>query len=270
MNYFKKIINRFLEANGYTIKRLNKRAITEEDNLYFINHNKKLYTSYIPDKYSSNISIYKNTFYPFFDDNDVNKWVKGNFENNSGDLPRFYFLNLVIDQLLSENISGDVAELGVYKGNSAFLLAKFARAVNKKAYLFDTYEGFNKKDFTGSDGTLNHDQFSDTSVEYVKDFVGADNTVFIKGYFPESLKTVDLDNVNFSLVHIDCDLEKPFISALNYFYPKLMKGGFLILHDYSSLHWPAARKAIENFFSNKSEKLIPIPDKSGTVVVRKL
>ena len=270
MHYLKKLINRFLESRGYIIKRINERAIAEGDSLNFINHKKKIYTSYIPDKYSTNISIYKSKYYPFFEDGDINKWVEGNFDNNSGDLPRFYFLNLVIDQLLSENISGDIAELGVYKGNSAFLLTKLARAANKKAYLFDTYEGFNKNDFTGSDGIVNHDQFSDTSIEYVRKLVGTDNAFFVKGYFPDSLSTIDLERTTFCLVHIDCDLEKPFINSLNYFYPKLAKGGFLILHDYSSLAWPGARAAIESFFSDKEEKIIPIPDKSGTAVTRKL
>jgi hypothetical protein len=102
----------------------------------------------------------------------------------------------------------------------------------------------------------------------VKKLTGEKNTVFVKGYFPESLnQIVDIDDL--VLVHIDCDLEKPMMSALNYFYPRIRKGGFLIMHDHSSLYWPGAQKAINEFFIDKKEYIIPIPDKSGTCVIRK-
>jgi hypothetical protein len=69
----------------------------------------------------------------------------------------------------------------------------------------------------------------------VKEIVGNENTVYVEGFFPKSLETIDNYNLMFALVHIDCDLEQPFIHGLNYFYPRMVKGGFLILHDYSSL-----------------------------------
>ncbi len=229
------------------------------------------YLSYVPDKYFDNLEKYKTQFYPFYDKADIAKWTKGNYVNNAGDLTRFYFLNLVIDELLDGGIKGDIAELGVYKGNSAFLLAKYARAINKKLYLFDTFEGFSKKDIEGLDSKKKVEQFIDTSLEEVKDMVGTGNVEYIKGYFPESLGQInDAGSLKFSLVHVDCDLEKPFSHALEYFYPKLVKGGFLIMHDYSSLYWDGARKAIKEFLIDKPESIIPIPDKSGTIALRKM
>jgi O-methyltransferase len=59
-------------------------------------------------------------------------------------------------------------------------------------------------------------------------------------------------------------------AALEYFYPRLVPGGFFILHDYSSLYWDGAEKAIDEFLADKPERVMPIPDKSGTVVVRKV
>jgi O-methyltransferase len=46
-------------------------------------------------------------------------------------------------------------------------------------------------------------------------------------------------------------------------------GGFLIIHDYMSLYWDGVEKAINEFFADKPERFIPIPDKSGTIVIRK-
>ena len=70
-------------------------------------------------------------------------------------------------------------------------------------------------------------------------------------------------------MHIDCDLYAPMSSALEYFYPRLAPGGFLVVHDYSSLHWNGAEKAVDEFFADKPECVIPLPDGAGSVAIRK-
>lgn len=227
------------------------------------------YLQYIPDRYSILIDKYRSGT-NFLSFSDLKFWNKNNHTNNVCDITRFIFLNLCIDSLLEEGIKGDVAELGVYKGNSAYLLSKFAKRANAKFYLFDTFSGFDANDITGVDSNVVKETFTDTSLEGVKSLVGdSPNDIYVQGYFPESLSKVN--NVgSFSLVHIDCDLEKPFIASLNYFYPKMVKGGFLIMHDYSSLQWPGAKVAVDDFFKDKPEFVIPVPDKSGTCVIRKV
>jgi O-methyltransferase len=48
----------------------------------------------------------------------------------------------------------------------------------------------------------------------------------------------------------------------------VVPGGFILAHDYNS--WPGARKAVEQFFRDKPEIPIPMPDKSGSALVLKL
>jgi len=60
------------------------------------------------------------------------------------DYIRLATLELISNQISKKNLSGNVAEVGVYKG-------KFAKYINqyfpsKKIYLFDTFEGFDEKD----------------------------------------------------------------------------------------------------------------------------
>jgi hypothetical protein len=74
----------------------------------------------------------------------------------------------------------------------------------------------------------------------------------------------------YCLVHLDCDLYAPMTSALAYFYPRLVPGGFLMAHDYSSLHWSGAETAIDEFFLDKPECPLPLPDSAGSVAIRKL
>jgi hypothetical protein len=187
---------------------------------------------------------------------------------NYGDLPRFYLFNLLIDQLQKEGIDGDMAELGVYRGNTAFFIAKAARLLGRTAYLFDTFDGFALADLSGIDADK-APEFADTSIEAAALRVGRDNVRFVRGYFPNSVAQVP-SNLSFSFVHIDCDLYIPFCAALRYFYPRLAPGGFLVMHDYMSLYWDGVEKAVDEFFADKPEKIVPIPDRGGSVVIRKM
>ena len=76
------------------------------------------------------------------------------------------FLSLAFDQIGKEQLPGDFAELGVYKGQTAAILARHARRLGRKAWLLDTFEGFDKKDFTGIDAGTSR-MFDDTSLEAV-------------------------------------------------------------------------------------------------------
>jgi hypothetical protein len=187
---------------------------------------------------------------------------------NQGDTARFFFFCLVFDQLAKEGLPGDLAELGVYKGNTATLLAAMARKLGRTAYLLDTFEGFDAADLKGVDDGIDPRAFGDTSLEAVRALVGEDNARYIKGYFPQTATQLPEDG-RYCLVHIDCDLYAPIRSALEYFYPRVVPGGFLIIHDYSSLCWDGADKAVDEFFADKIESPAPLPDSAGSVVVRK-
>ena len=187
-------------------------------------------------------------------------------DGNVGDISRFYFFCLSFDQVMKDDLQGDFAELGVYRGHTASLLAKMARRLGRTAFLLDTFEGFEPSDLRGIDAGQKL-QFADTSLEAVKARVGDAAVRFVKGHFPGTAD--QLPDTSYCLVHIDCDLYAPILSALEYFYPRLVPGGFLIIHDYSSLAWDGAERAIDQFFADKPEAIIPLTDGAGSVVIRK-
>jgi len=222
--------------------------------------------AYVPDRYSDNYDRYREAG-GAMEPGDRRGFIAGSRTNNAGDMARFHFLSLVCDQIAKEGIAGDVAELGVYKGNTAFVLARLARRLGRTAYLLDTFAGFSSADATGVDKGA-RSQFSDTSLAAVRAKVGEVGVCYLAGHFPATASEIPAE-ARFCLVHIDCDLYAPFAAALRYFYPRLTPGGFLIMHDYSSLYWEGAEKAVDEFFADKPEKPVPIPDKSGTAVIRK-
>jgi Macrocin-O-methyltransferase (TylF) len=219
-----------------------------------------------PQRYMDNYQLYRRRGGLVRPEVDVLGFIKGQ-DGNRGDMARFYFFCLVFDQIVKWSLSGDVAEIGVWKGNTATLIVNIARQLGRTAYLLDTFEGFNSADLDGLDAKRKI-EFDDTSLEAVRSFVGDACVRYVAGYFPETAVQIPED-ASFCLVHVDCDLYKPIYSALEYFYPRLVPGGFLIVHDYSSLHWDGAETAVDEFFADKPETGIPLPDGGGSVVICK-
>lgn len=183
------------------------------------------------------------------------------------DRARFFFFCLAVDLIDAEKVAGDFVELGVHRGNSASVLARAAARLGKSIYLLDTFEGFAEQDLVGSEAR-HRGAFADAPLELVKEAIAGDHVKFVKGHFPELAAQMP-DDLTFCLAHLDCDLYAPFARALDYFWPRLAPGGFLIMHDYTTMHWPGVERACDEFFAGKAESMTPIPDMAGTVVVRK-
>lgn len=219
-----------------------------------------MYCSYRPD------AEYVFAAYPEFSEL-LRKWLAGNRSNNAGDLARLYAIILNVKQLLSDAVAGDFAEIGVYRGNSAAVLAHFARREGRTTFLFDTFTGFDQRDLVKVDDGRPA-EFDKTSINAVKSLVGAEMVEYVVGYFPASV-TANIRNRTFALAHIDVDLYQPMRDALAFFYPRLSPGGLLIVHDYSSEAWAGAKQAVDEFLKSIPERLTLLPDKSGTAVIRK-
>ena len=220
------------------------------------------FTAYHPDAY------YAFKAYPEFDEL-FKKFTSHNVINNGGDITRLWSIILNCKQVLDEGIQGDFAELGVWRGNTAAILAKFAASAKRSVLLFDTFEGFTKKDLTGIDAEKEM-AFNNTSIELVKKVIGENDTncIYVKGFFPGTL-TDDHKAKKFSIVSLDCDLYAPTKAGLEFFYARMPKGGIFFLHDYSSLHWNGSKLAIDEFCKDYGENVILMPDKSGSAFFRK-
>jgi hypothetical protein len=198
------------------------------------------------------------------------RFTAGNKENNGGDLSRLYCLMLNLSQILEEGIPGDFAELGVWRGNSASVLAHYAAKGNREVFLFDTYEGFDQRDITGVDSAVEVNVFNNTSIDMVKAAIGPNHgrCHFVKGFFPGTF-TDEHAARTYAVVNLDCDLYEPMKAGLAAFYPRMSRGGLFMLHDYSSRYWPGAKQAVDEFCRETGEFIVLLPDKSGSAYLRK-
>ena len=59
-------------------------------------------------------------------------------------------------------------------------------------------------------------------------------------------------------VHMDCDLYVRMPRALDYFYDRMLPGGYLIVHDSCSLASQGAEQAVDEFFADKPGAVIMV------------
>ena len=145
-------------------------------------------------------------------------------------------------------LEGEVAELGVYKGASAKLMCE---ATNKKVHLFDTFKGLPKpQEVDKKEGfqEFEEQEFTASRKEVEKYLSKYKNWIIHEGMFPETARVVE--NKTFCFVHLDLDLYKSTKSALEFFWPRMVKGGCIIVHDY--IQAIGVREAVDEFFEDKN------------------
>ena len=174
-------------------------------------------------------------------------------------------------RLKQQEIPGSIAELGVYKGDLAVKLnALFPEC---PLHLFDTFEGFDHRDIqkeeTGGYSNAREGDFSDTSEQAVRDRLPyPEKAVFHKGYFPGTAK--GLEEELYALVSIDADLYAPILAGLTYFYPRLARGGAILLHDYNNGRFKGAGQAVTDYEKEHGPLLLtPLCDLHGSAVILK-
>lgn len=185
------------------------------------------------------------------------------------DSVRIASLENIAKKIYENNVLGSVAELGVYRG--AF--AKYINQLfyNRKLYLFDTFEGFNKADievdrqkkFSNSEIA----DFQNTSVDVVLGKMKYPEMCRIMaGYFPEIATGLE---EQFAFVSIDVDLYKPTYAGLQFFYPRMVKNGYIFVHDVRNSRFKGVKAAVKQYCTENSINYFPLTDICGTAVIMK-
>ena len=180
----------------------------------------------------------------------------------SNDYVRLATLELLCRRLA--DVPGAAAELGVYRGF-------FARCINqllpeRKLYLFDSYEGFSEEANASESFQAAH---ANTTIEKVLAILPYPEKVIVKpGFFPESLGGLE---EQFCLVSLDVDFYQTTLDGLRYFWPRLEKGGYLLLHDWGSPKLPEVAKALADIEAELGYRIpsVPLCDVGGSLVLCK-
>jgi O-methyltransferase len=200
---------------------------------------------------------------------------------------RIFGLIEAVKYVVKNNIEGDIVECGVWKGGSMLTIADVLKKINdtnRDLYLYDTFEGMSKP----SEHDLN---FGDQKAEELlasnenkeENFVWAYSTLdtvketmsltaypqnkihYIKGKVEETIPARLPGNI--SLLRLDTDWYESTKHELIHLFPKLVRGGVLIIDDYG--FWKGARKAVDEYIAeNKIPILLNRLDETGRIAVK--
>lgn len=185
------------------------------------------------------------------------------WKNLIDDANKYDLIDLLCDSL---PLDGDIIEFGVWRGETTKRMAATAKNLGKekRIYACDSFEGFGDDVITAEDTSFFRPKsklkkkFSAASDvpdhlnEFFKHF-DLDG-VCVKGFFSESLCKID-SKVRYCFAHVDCDAYKSHLDCLDYVYTRMVKGGCIVFDDYDKKPWPGATKAVDEFLSDKVEKI---------------
>lgn len=152
---------------------------------------------------------------------------------------------------LTSTLTGDVVECGSYRGGSAAVIGQSLSA-GRTLWVLDSFQGM--PEVSQQDNFHKAGDFADTNAETVRGGLrqlGVQANV-VPGFFSETLGRLP---ERISLAHIDCDLYEAVRDCLAAVYPRMERGGVILLDDYGAPTCEGAKQATDDFCSSSNEKL---------------
>ncbi|MFN6037711.1 MAG: TylF/MycF/NovP-related O-methyltransferase [Bacteroidota bacterium] len=165
-------------------------------------------------------------------------------------------------------LEGDFVDCGVYSGFSPRAVCHFVdfERLNKTYYLMDTFSGMDQR--YSSDYEMERNKklgYSEVDLyQQVKETFKDFKTKIIKGAIPDTLPQADCQKVSF--LSIDMNSVLPEVAALEYFWPKLVSGGIVVLDDYGYPGCIDQKKAHDQFAESKGVKILSMPTCQGMII----
>lgn len=178
-----------------------------------------------------------------------------------------YALAEAVRYVTRSDVPGTIVECGVWKGGSMMAVARTLLDLDvrdRDLYLFDTFNGMpppseHDVDLRGrhaADLLATADRSSTLwaispldETRRVLHSVGypTDRIHFVSGRVEETLPKDAPSTI--ALLRLDVDWYEPTHHALVHLFPRLSRGGVLILDDYG--YWRGARKAVDEYFRER-------------------
>lgn len=192
-------------------------------------------------------------------------------------IPEKAFLdNLLLCDNVKE-IEGDVVECGVWRGGMIAGIAK-KLGMSRNYYLFDSFEGL--PEATEIDGQTAMDWQKNTNADNYFNNCSAEidfaievmkkvkvKYECIKGWFSETIPTFDgTDKI--AILRLDGDWYDSTLICLKYLFPKVVKGGIIIIDDYYT--WDGCSKAVHDYLSEIKSASRIFSSKQGVCYIIKI
>jgi hypothetical protein len=170
------------------------------------------------------------------------------------------------------DVPGNIVDVGVYRGASAFTWAKLCEIfcptdVRKRVYGFDTFGGF--PTLAPEDGAVNPSQdvrvggyAAGTTIEeellaareamnHDRHLSHLERLQFVKGDVADTIPpfaTEQGQGFRIALLNLDADIYEPTRIALEHFVPLMSPGGIIVLDEYAVTTFPGESQAVDEYF----------------------
>jgi O-methyltransferase len=171
-------------------------------------------------------------------------------------LKRLDNLEACIEQILMENVPGDLVETGVWRGGASIFMRAVlkAYAVNDRVvWVADSFAGLPRPDpaaYPADVGDSHYQLWPYLSVplhtvraNFARYDLLDDQVKFLPGWFKDTLPKAPINKI--SLLRLDGDMYESTMQGLQSLYPKMSAGGFVVIDDFGAL--PNCQRAVEDF-----------------------
>jgi len=171
-------------------------------------------------------------------------------------------------------LAGDVVECGVWKGGCAIIMAETLQQfgdTSRNIYLYDTFTGMSEPTEVDTKGggiisavekfkQLRKDEYVDwcySPYEEVQKNVElcpypSNKFVLVQGKIEDTIPNTMPEKI--ALLRLDTDWYESTKHGLEYLYPLIVRNGVFIADDFGA--WAGARKAIQEYFDDKPQKIL--------------
>ncbi len=170
-------------------------------------------------------------------------------------MKRLNNIEYCITDVVRNQIEGDFIELGVWRGGAAILmraLLKDMNISNRIVWLADSFEGLPRPDENKypADKGDRHYTYSELAIpleqvkhNFEKYGLLDEQVKFLKGWFKNTLPTAPIKKL--AVLRLDGDMYESTMDGLVNLYPKLSKGGYIIIDDWGAI--PACKRAVDDY-----------------------
>jgi O-methyltransferase len=180
-----------------------------------------------------------------------------------------------VEYVVANNIPGDFVECGVWLGASPYVIAKTLLRLgesHRRIFMYDTYEGFPSDEpidipyspndnlfqvleddaayrAAGADVRYSSSDHMRSSMEQTRanvELAGypSDKLIFVKGLVEDTIPEQIPDQI--ALLRLDTDLYRSTKHEFDHLYPRLSRGGVLVVDDYG--FYLGSKQATDEYF----------------------
>ncbi len=181
---------------------------------------------------------------------------------------RIYVLCWAATQV--QQLPGAFVDCGVCGGMCARAVIHYLdfQKLHKPYYLLDTFTGLDARYSTAAEmeknERLGYPRHTELYEKVKSTFHAFPFVTLIKGVVPETLPQVTAQQVCYLSIDMNCVM--PEVSALEYFWPKLVPGGIIILDDYGYGNNQTQKWAHDTWASSKRIKILALPTGQGLIM----